>query len=70
MKKHLFLLSLFGLFTWQTGLFSSPRVSIPTMEEQGFTLLFDGKTFKGWEGNMDYFRIQDGAVVAGNLNKK
>ena len=70
MKNHLILLPLLSLFTWQTGLLSSPRVSIPTMEEQGFTLLFDGKTFEGWEGNMDYFRIQYGAVVAGNLKKK
>ena len=33
------------------------------------TPLFDGKTFDGWEGNFDYFRIQDDAIVAGNLNK-
>ena len=58
------------LLTWQINTFASPRVSIPTLEEQGFTRLFDGKTFKGWEGNMDYFRIQDGAVVAGNSEKK
>ena len=32
--------------------------------------IFDGKTFKGWEGNMEYFRIEQGAVVAGNLKTK
>ena len=32
--------------------------------------LFDGKTFKGWEGNMDVFRIQDGAIVAGSFAAK
>ena len=32
--------------------------------------IFDGKTFKGWEGNMKYFRIEQGAVVAGNLKTK
>ena len=31
--------------------------------------LFDGKTFDGWEGNLDYFRVEDGAIVAGSLNK-
>jgi len=31
--------------------------------------LFDGKTFAGWEGNLDWFRIEDGAIVAGNLQK-
>lgn len=32
-------------------------------------VLFDGSTFDGWEGNMEYFRIEDGAVVAGNMNE-
>ena len=32
------------------------------------TDLFDGKSFDGWEGNMKWFRIEDGAVVAGSLH--
>jgi hypothetical protein len=32
--------------------------------------LFDGKTFNGWEGNLDVFRIQDGAIVGGSLQSK
>lgn len=35
--------------------------------EEGFTPIFDGKTFEGWEGNMKMFSIADGAVVAGSL---
>jgi hypothetical protein len=31
--------------------------------------LFDGKTFKGWEGNLQVFRIEQGAVVGGNLKE-
>ncbi|MDR2644015.1 MAG: DUF1080 domain-containing protein [Planctomycetaceae bacterium] len=31
--------------------------------------IFDGKTFDGWEGNLDYFRIKDGAIVAGTFEK-
>lgn len=31
--------------------------------------LFDGKTLRGWEGNLDWFRVEDGAIVAGNLKK-
>lgn len=29
--------------------------------------LFDGKSFKGWEGNMKIFRIEDGAIVGGSM---
>jgi hypothetical protein len=32
--------------------------------------LFDGKTFDGWEGNMDHFRIEDGAIVGGSLERQ
>jgi len=32
--------------------------------------LFDGSTFNGWEGNMDIFRIEDGAIVAGSLDQR
>jgi hypothetical protein len=31
--------------------------------------LFDGKSFDGWEGNLDVFRIEDGAIVGGSLEK-
>ena len=36
---------------------------------EGFTPLFDGKSFEGWEGNLKHFRIEDGAIVAGSLNE-
>ena len=33
--------------------------------------LFDGKSFEGWEGDVQKtFRIQDGAVVGGSLSAK
>ncbi len=32
-------------------------------------LLFDGKTFAGWEGELEFFRIEQGAIVAGSLDK-
>jgi len=31
--------------------------------------LFDGKTFNGWEGNLGIFRIEDGAIVGGTMDK-
>jgi hypothetical protein len=30
--------------------------------------IFDGKSFSGWEGPLESFRIEDGAIVGGNLN--
>ena len=33
-----------------------------------FAPIFDGKTFAGWEGPKDFFRIEAGAMVAGSLN--
>jgi hypothetical protein len=47
-------------FGFSQGLFGEEK-------DEGFMPLFDGKTFEGWEGNMQVFRIEDGAIVAGNL---
>jgi hypothetical protein len=38
--------------------------------ENGAVSIFDGKTFSGWEGNRDFFRIEDGAIVGGNLKER
>ena len=35
----------------------------------GAVSIFDGKTFSGWEGNMGWFRIEEGAIVAGSLTE-
>jgi hypothetical protein len=32
--------------------------------------IFNGKTFNGWEGDLNWFRIEDGAIVAGTLEKE
>jgi hypothetical protein len=32
--------------------------------------IFDGKTFEGWEGPVEKFRIEDGAIVGGNLKER
>ena len=32
--------------------------------------LFDGKTLDGWEGSVEIFRIEDGAVVGGSLKER
>ena len=32
--------------------------------------IFDGKSLDGWEGNTEWFRVQDGAIVAGSVEKR
>ncbi|QGJ69600.1 DUF1080 domain-containing protein [Planctomycetales bacterium 10988] len=36
-------------------------------KEAGFQLLFDGESLDGWEGDLETFRVEDGAIVAGSL---
>ncbi|MDZ4848748.1 MAG: DUF1080 domain-containing protein [Pirellulaceae bacterium] len=38
--------------------------------EEGFQALFDGKTLDQWEGNAEWFRVEDNAIVAGSLKEK
>jgi hypothetical protein len=42
----------------------------PIELEEGFVWLFDGKSLDGWEGNQDWFRIEEGSIVAGSLAKE
>ncbi len=35
--------------------------------QRGAKKLFDGKSFKGWEGNQSIFRIENGAITGGSL---
>lgn len=44
--------------------FEPPKAQPPDSE---WTPLFDGRSFAGWEGNLDVFRIEDGAIVGGSL---
>lgn len=44
--------------------------SVALAAEEGFVPLFDGKTFDGWEGNLQSFRIEDGAIVGGSLKAR
>jgi hypothetical protein len=50
-------------------LFTCSTLRAADSKADGFESLFDGKTFEGWEGNLDVFRIEDGAIVAGSADK-
>ena len=39
-------------------------------DEPKWESLFDGKTLEGWEGDLKTFRIEDGAITAGNMKDK
>lgn len=51
------------------ALMAGPLWAAEPVAEEGFTPLFDGKSLDGWEGNQKVFRIEDGAIVGGNLQK-
>jgi hypothetical protein len=62
MAKHLLIFSLAGILTL-TNLFLIPS--------QKAVRLFDGKSFKGWEGDtVTTWRIENGALVGGSLVTK
>lgn len=39
-------------------------------KEDGFHVLFDGKTLNGWEGDSTVFRVDDESIIGGQLKEK
>ncbi|MDZ7620635.1 MAG: family 16 glycoside hydrolase, partial [Patescibacteria group bacterium] len=39
-------------------------------EEDGFRPIFDGKTLEGWDGNPDFWRVEDGCIVGQTTPEK
>lgn len=39
------------------------------IEKEGTIRLFDGESFSGWEGNLEWFRTEDRAIVGGSLQR-
>ncbi len=37
--------------------------NIAAVEEVGFTSIFDGQTLKGWDGDLDFWHVENGAIV-------
>jgi len=50
----------------------APPASEPPGEEraESSVSLFDGESLAGWEGNLELFRVGDGAIVGGNLSEE
>lgn len=49
---------------------SAAAAETRTDSETDFTSLFDGKTLQGWNGDESVFRIEDNAIVGGQLQEK
>jgi len=49
---------------------STPVGRISPVGGESARPLFDGRTLKGWEGNLGTWRAEDGAIVAGALDRR
>ena len=45
-------------------------LALPSVAADKPIRLFDGKTFAGWEGNEQSFRLEQGAIVGGTLKAR
>ncbi|HZZ73991.1 MAG TPA: DUF1080 domain-containing protein [Pirellulales bacterium] len=51
-------------------LFAASPIWAANADESGFTPIFDGKTLKGWNGNLKVFRVEEGAIVGGTMKER
>jgi hypothetical protein len=66
MQKRLPLLSVTLVGLLFTSLGAVPQQGAPAAKPSS---IFDGKTLSGWEGDLTIFRVENGAIVAGSLDK-
>ena len=45
-------------------------VTVSVLVDDGFKPLFDGKSLDGWVGDSTVFRIEDGAIIGGQMKEK
>jgi len=57
MYRNILLLPLLLAFVASTALAADDA------KDDGFTPIFDGKTLEGWDGNPDFWSVQDGALT-------
>ena len=67
--KIIFFVMFLVVFYLVTGCGSKKHNTLQNISEDGWIELFDGHSLRGWEGNSDFFRVQDSAIVAGHLDK-
>ena len=45
-------------------------ITIQPLEETGFRPIFDGKSLNGWDGDPNFWRVEDGAIVGQTATDK
>jgi hypothetical protein len=67
-KSHMFFAVFMAILMSSTTM--AIVASAADSNDKDFIPLFDGKSLNGWEGKLDVFRIEQGAIVGGNLKDK
>ncbi len=49
---------------------SLPAQQIPPIQEVGFQPIFDGKSLKDWDGDPEFWRVEDGSLVGQTTTEK
>ena len=52
------------------GLLALRAQNIATLPETGYQSIFDGKTLSGWDGDPQFWRVEDGSIVGQTTTEK
>src|ERR1022692_3166400 len=67
LRTHLAILITAGAMYSQPG---GRGPMIPPIEETGYQPIFDGKSLAGWEGDPQFWRVENGAIVGQTATDK
>jgi hypothetical protein len=46
-----------------TAIAASAQTQVPALPETAFQAIFDGRTLNGWDGDPDFWRVENGVIV-------
>src|SRR5215472_7130627 len=58
------------LFVGVLALQAQRGPQIPPIQETGFQTIFDGRTMKGWDGDPEFWHVENGALVGQTNTEK
>ncbi|MBI1375732.1 MAG: DUF1080 domain-containing protein [Phycisphaera sp.] len=69
-RRHALMFAMFALVAMTALSFNNTNAVAADDDEAGFVSIFDGKTLEGWDGDPQFWRVEDGTLTGESTPEK